>query len=939
MLDDRAAGGSGVDRVGGGGLCVDVQLILRQHCYSVMVCCGRSRATPDHATFIRQGSDGGPVIGPRGDASRLIVAVRGTGDIERMPLDAKPLTDEQITTLEAWINQGASAPEEPLPRDPRQHWAFQPPARPVLPGVQNSSWGAHPIDRFLAVEHERRGLAPSPPAAKNVLLRRVYLDLVGFPPSPTELRAFASDLSADAYERIVDRQAAGEPQYGERWGRHWMDVWRYSDWDGYGAEVRESQPHIWRWRDWIIESLNRDKPYDEMVREMLAADEIAPGDPAVLRASGFLARNWYRFNRNVWLEATVEHTSKAFLGVTLNCARCHDHMFDPILQTEYYQFRAFFEPHEIRTDGMPPVNGGGDVVRAYDADATKPTYLFARGSEAKPDTQHPLSPAVPRALGGDSLDVRSVSLAVTDYYPGFRPFAQQDSLKQAETGLDRAEITMATRTAELAETRKKLAALVAAKAATAAQPVAGAGASQPAAPAADAQQTATAPANKAEDAKAVESEADLIAAVADAEAAAALASEEMLDASANLAMVRAKIAADRAEFSTPPADDAKQLAREANRAERVFNAQHARLGVTRLERELATAKAGTDDAAKKKVTATETKLTAAVKTREAALTALGDARDTYTHFGTVYPASSTGRRAALARWIASRANPLTARVAINHIWMRHFGTPLVPTVFDFGLNGKRPTHPQLLDWLAVELMDQDWRMKPIHRLIVTSAAYRMQSSTSDETNRTRDPENVYLWRMNPRRMEAEAVRDSTLRVADGLDLTMSGPELDQTSGLTGARRSIYFRSSKEKKVTFLEMFDSPNVTDCYRRSETVVPQQALAMVNSSLTLAQARRLAAAMAKELDTQPTRESLTAFIGPAFERVLCRAPTDAERAECLEFLEHQPARLADVQGLVAFTSGGENSVKPSADPHQRARENLVHVLLNHNDFLTIR
>ena len=220
----------------------------------------------------------------------------------------------------------------------------------------------------------------------------------------------------------------------------------------------------------------------------------------------------------------------------------------------------------------------------------------------------------------------------------------------------------------------------------------------------------------------------------------------------------------------------------------------------------------------------------------------------------------------------------------------------------------------------------------------------MQSASDSETNRARDPDNLFLWRMNPRRMEAEVVRDSTLRVADALDVTMFGPDLDQNQGLTVPRRSIYFRSSKEKKVTFLELFDSPNVTDCYRRGETVVPQQALAMVNSSLTLAQARRLAGLLAKELPSRlenvpSTPESHSAFIAAAFQRVLCRPPSREEAATCGDFLETQARRFADPQALAAFTSGGENPVKPSADPLQRARENLVHVLLNHNDFLTVR
>jgi hypothetical protein len=215
----------------------------------------------------------------------------------------------------------------------------------------------------------------------------------------------------------------------------------------------------------------------------------------------------------------------------------------------------------------------------------------------------------------------------------------------------------------------------------------------------------------------------------------------------------------------------------------------------------------------------------------------------------------------------------------------------------------------------------------------------MQSWSSDEECRVRDPENVYLWRMNPRRMEAEVVRDSTLSVAGGLDPAMFGPDLDPAKGMTVPRRSIYFRSSKEKKVTFLEMFDSANVTDCYRRGETVVPQQALAMVNSALTLAESRRLASSLAKELSPLESDEDNRRFIAAAFERILCREPIAQERTACLEFLTRQSSLLADPKGLVAFNSGGESAIKPAAEPLQRARENLVHVLLNHNDFLTIR
>jgi hypothetical protein len=285
--------------------------------------------------------------------------------------------------------------------------------------------------------------------------------------------------------------------------------------------------------------------------------------------------------------------------------------------------------------------------------------------------------------------------------------------------------------------------------------------------------------------------------------------------------------------------------------------------------------------------------------------------------------------------------------------MRLFGSPLVPSVFDFGLNGKAPLHPQLLDWLAVELMEPattagqssgggPWRMKHIHRLIVTSDAYRRQSTSagSSDPNRAIDPDNLYLWRMNVRRMEAEIIRDSTLAVAGRLDPKMGGPELDENSGMTVARRSVYFRNTKEKKMTFLDLFDRPNVVECYRRSESVVPQQALAMANSPLSLAQARVLATALATETGGSPSDPATAPrFIALAFEQVLCRPPTPAEQAECEQFLADQARRFADPASLTQFATGAAAPVAAATDPHQRARENLVHVLFNHNDFLTIR
>jgi len=239
----------------------------------------------------------------------------------------------------------------------------------------------------------------------------------------------------------------------------------YSDWDGFGAEVRESQPHIWRWRDWIIESLNADKPYDQMIVEMLAGDEVAPEDPATVRATGFLARNWYKFNRNVWLDFTIEHTAKGFLGTTLNCARCHDHMYDPISQQDYYTFRAFFEAHDIRTDRLP---GQPDIVkdglaRVYDANATAPTFLFTRGDEKQPDKEHPLAAALPGIFAGGELTVDAVPLSPAAYYPGSRAVLQEEALAQIRGDVDKLLAGLKESGAKLASAKQKLADFAAGK--------------------------------------------------------------------------------------------------------------------------------------------------------------------------------------------------------------------------------------------------------------------------------------------------------------------------------------------------------------------------------------------------------------------------------------------------------------------------------------------
>jgi hypothetical protein len=404
-----------------------------------------------------------------------------------------------------------------------------------------------------------------------------------------------------------------------------------------------------------------------------------------------------------------------------------------------------------------------------------------------------------------------------------------------------------------------------------------------------------------------------------------LAEARLVAARSRLASLEARVAAERAKHGLAPAEGV--TAESASRAERQADLDAAE--AKRLEGRLAQIEAEALPAEDK---ARAAKLAQAGKLRDQAEAALTKARAAfvdpaaegrYTTLSPVYPGTSTGRRRALAEWIASRENPLTARVAINHIWARHFHAPLVATVFDFGRNGADPSHPELLDWLASELVDSGWSMKRIHRLIVTSRTYRMSSAQGDAADlAARDPENVFLWRMNPGRMEAEVVRDGLLACAGVLDETMGGQELENAEALISRRRSLYFSCHPESggKSEFGAIFDAPDANECYRRTRSVVPQQALALTNNPLIHELSGRLAAEVGR---AEPAPEP---FVAALYERILSRAPTAAEREVCLAFLADQAGRLRD-QGVA------------EADAVTRAREGLTRALFNHNDFLTIR
>ena len=360
----------------------------------------------------------------------------------------------------------------------------------------------------------------------------------------------------------------------------------------------------------------------------------------------------------------------------------------------------------------------------------------------------------------------------------------------------------------------------------------------------------------------------------------AIAQKQLDWARANLPALEARIAADDAKFKPVAGVDADSLAQTARRTERQAHLLKAEANLMQAERKLSDALGGPAPADEQADKRREKKIATARREVDAAQKSLGLSTTAYTPVGRIYPTHSTGRRTALARWIISPQNPLTARVAVNHIWLRHFGKALVATVNNFGASGAAPTHPQLLDWLAVEFMEQHWSMKAMHRLMVTSSTYRMQSSTREgkDPNLSVDPDNRYLWRMNPHRMEAEAVRDSVLYLAGQLDTTLGGPDEGgpDEKDINSHRRGMYFKQTPYAQIEFLKLFDVANPDECYQRSESIVPQQALALANSTLSLTMARKLAQDLSRQTDA---KGGPPAFVAAAFETVLGRPPSVAD------------------------------------------------------------
>jgi Protein of unknown function (DUF1553)/Protein of unknown function (DUF1549) len=635
------------------------------------------------------------------------------------------------------------------------HWAFIPPVRPHVPRVNESSWVHNPIDAFILAGLEERRLPLAPAADRATLLRRITFDLTGLPPTPDEVDGFLADTSPSAYDRLVDRLLAS-PHYGERWGQHWLDLARFAETDGF--EFDQARPNAWRYRDWVVSALNRDLPYDAFVRLQLAGDEVQPGDPTAFVATGFnrcypdmVDLNDQGLRRQNALNDITETTGLVFLGLTIGCARCHDHKFDPIRQTDFYSLQAFFSPARFRDD-----------------------YPLASTRERR------------------------------EYEEQVRRW--QHDLASARSQLIRIE----------APWRERLA---------------------PGDPPGINDEMA---------------------------AALAMAPEER--SPRDIELVFEAISRDKRVHSRIwPAvlDPLTAFAR--------------RLLVDRLEQLKRNGPGALPDARGVDEAGPNAPPTFLLRRGEygakgpevaPAFLPVLCARDSATAASPKPSAHSTGRRSALADWLLTPDHPLTARVMVNRLWRHHFGRGLVGTPSDFGTVGDEPSHPELLDWLATELIARGWSLKAMHRLILTSAAYR-QASHSDGPGRTADPENILLWRQNRQRLDGESIRDSLLAVSGRLNKTIGGPsifpelppELSRLSSKGAVwpvspktddrnRRSLYVFVRRNLRYPFFEVFDRPDTNaSCPQRPVTTIAPQALSLLNSQVAHDAAKALAARVVRD------------------------------------------------------------------------------------------
>lgn len=749
----------------------DIYPILRENCFS---CHQGQRASAglrlDLKPEVLGETNGRPVVVPGKSAiSPLIHAVTSTNPKNRMPREGRPLSAKEIQKLRDWIDQGLDWDEKLLPSTlpGRDHWAFQPIRKISPPKLKNN---AHPIDTFIAVRQQAEEIQPNPLADPRTLLRRLFLDLTGLPPEPEQVEAFVRDPSPKAYEAWVERLLAS-PHHGERWARHWLDIARWGESEGY--ESNHLRMYAWRYRDWVVQSIRRDLPFGDFVRQQIAGDEIEPYADEHLIATGFLASARLSSNeedrprqRNDILVDIVNTTANAFLGLTFQCAQCHNHKFDPFTARDYYRLQAFFvqgQPGNLKLRD-PELWKEYHARRApgHDEAVREKARLFEIARERKnEEARNKLSPESLQAL----------ALAMEQRSPAQEKLAREADLKFQFTAGQIERMLQPEEKKRYDELTKKIAVM----------------------------------------------------------------EKGMIDPPQTFGFY-SPLSPHGVDVLPMkgfyPLDFRPDFLRQ-NRAYILAQGD--------VHRPSFRVDAGVPDWLDR-------------------------------------PQSFTGRLA-LAEWLASPTNPLPARVYVNRLWQYHFGRGIVETPSDFGLKGSPPTHPELLDWLASELL-RTGSTRHVHRLIVTSRTYRL-SSRPNAANQEKDPDNQTWWRWQPRRLEAEAIRDAMLTVSGELDRQVGGPSVPREQ--ESKRRSLYLFQKREVPPQQQMLFDGPNqmTESCSQRLVTTVPLQALYLLNSDFSLSRAKTLAERVQAQAGSDRGRQ-----VDTAYRLALQRLPAEAERTLARRF-----------------------------------------------------
>jgi len=844
----------------------DVRPLLKAHC----LLCHGEEANPKAGVdlrlrrFMDAPTDSGATLLVPGkpEASELVAVIERV----EMPKKGHPVPSAELAIIKKWVAQGAkTARAEPetlgqgplITEEERAHWSFQPVRRPAVPETEGVPT---PVDAFLAQAMTKEGLDFAPEADRATWLRRVTLDLTGLLPKPGEVETFLADASPQAHEKVVDRLLAS-PAYGERWGRHWLDVVGYADSNGYTA-ADSARPHAWRYRDYVVRSVQEDKPWDQFIREQLAGDELAGAthadyqaavnDPKRLEqitATAFLrmapdgtgdTNDDAKLARNQVIAEQLKIVSSSMLGLTVACAQCHDHRLDPISQEDYYRFRAIFDP-------------------AYDWEAwrTPSQRLYSlytpeeSAKAAEIEKAAALVDAEARAMSKKFLDeifeveVKKLPEADREPYRLARAAAEKDRTPEQKALIKKYPSALALYSLDLYDPKKQ-------------------------------------------------------------------------------AQVNAKSAEAAKRRATKPL-------------------QHHVMALTEVKGKVPETKLfnrGDHDQPVRPVTPGELTILSGPEVEPFRPVAV--------------PSGSSGRRLAYANWLTSGKHPLTARVLVNRFWMLHFGRGIVNTPGDFGLSGERPSHPELLDWLADEFVKGGWRLKPLHRQIVLSRAYRQ--SSENPTSNERDPDNRFFARHKLRRLEAEALRDTVLATAGALVDKPFGPPstiardpagrivvgIDkgtitsakvEPGGDQDFRRSLYVEVKRSKPVTVLETFDAPvMVPHCERRNETTVAPQSLLLLNDTFILENARRLADRLHAEAPADENER-----LRRAWRLLFARDPAESDLARSRDFLRLQTASLTVYHAQNPPAVPAKGSPAPSApDPAREALASLCQVLYSSNRFL---